>query len=59
MAISEAQVRAVTKYVKTHCRQFVLRCNNEKDADIIEYLEGCDNVTAELKQLIRDKIAKS
>lgn len=55
---SAAQNRATIKYVKTHMRQFVVRCNNERDKDIIDYLEGCGNVTAEVKRLVREEIAR-
>ena len=54
--VTSAQVKATTKYIKTHMRQFVLRCNNEYDADVIEYLEDSGNVTAELKRLVRKEI---
>lgn len=55
---SSAQTKAVTKYIKTHMRQFVCRCNNEKDGDVIEYLEGCGNVNAEIKRLVREEIKR-
>ena len=53
-----AQVKATVKYVKNNMRQFVVRCGNDKDADVIEYLEGCGNVTAEVKRLVREEIAR-
>lgn len=53
-----AQVRATTNYIRNHMRQFVLRCNNERDADVIAYLEGCGNVNGELKRLVRDEIER-
>lgn len=59
MAQSAAQVKATTQYIKRHMRQFVMRCHKEKDADIIEYLEECDNVNALLKRLVREEIAKN
>ena len=58
MAVSDAQIRATVKYVKNHMRQFVLRCHNERDADVIEYLEGCGNIQGELKRLVREEIAR-
>ena len=54
-----AQVKATTNYIKKHMRQFVVRCNNESDRDVIEYLEGCGNVTAEVKRLVRKEIENS
>lgn len=53
-----AQVAATTKYVKTHMRQFVVRCSKDRDRDVIEYLESCGNVTAELKRLVRREIER-
>lgn len=53
-----AQTKATTKYIKTHMRQFVVRCNKEGDRDVIDYLEGCGNVTAEVKRLIREELAR-
>lgn len=54
-----AQTRATTKYIREHMRQFVLRCNNERDADVIAYLESCGNVNAKLKELVRKEIEKA
>lgn len=54
-----AQNKATTKYVKTHMRQFVVRCDRERDSDVIEYLESCGNVTAEVKRLVREAIANN
>ena len=53
-----AQNKATAKYIKTHMRRFVLSCNNERDADIIEFLERSGNVNALLKALVREKIFK-
>lgn len=59
MAVTDAQIRASVKYVKNHMRQFVLRCHNERDVDVIEYLEGCGNIQGELKRLVREEIARN
>ena len=56
---SSAQTKAVTKYIKTHMRTFVCRCNNETDKDVIEYLESCGNVNAEIKRLVRKEMQQS
>lgn len=53
-----AQTKATVKYIKNHMRTFVCRCNNETDKDVIEYLENCGNVNAEIKRLIRKEIQK-
>lgn len=54
--VSPAQVRATTKYIKEHTRRYVLQCNNERDADVIEYLSGKENVNAFLKGLVRERM---
>lgn len=54
-----AQVKATTNYIKNHMRQFVVRCNNNSNRDVIDYLEECGNVTAEIKRLVRKEIEES
>lgn len=56
--VSQARIDATTKYIKNHMRQFVVRCNNVKDADVIEYLENCGNITETVKRLVREEIDK-
>ena len=56
---SSAQTKAVTKYIKTHMRMFVCGCNNETDKDVIEYLESCGNVNAEIKRLVREEMRRN
>ena len=53
---TQAQINATVKYVKNKMRQFVVRCNKETDADVIEYLESCENITEEVKRLVRKEI---
>lgn len=53
-----AQVKATTKYIKEHTKRYVIQCNNEKDADIINFLARQDNVNGFLKALIREKIGE-
>lgn len=55
---SEAQTRAHVKYVRNNMRRFTLQCHNDKEADIIGFLEGKGNVNGYLKELIREQIAK-
>ena len=52
-----AQISATNKYVKNHMRRFVLQCNKETDADIIEFLERSGNYNKVLKEIIRKEIA--
>lgn len=58
MALSAAQVKATTNYIKNHTRRFTIQCHNEKDADVITYLESCGNVNALVKRLIREEIKR-
>lgn len=55
---TSAQIKATTKYIKTHTKRFTIQCSNVKDADIIEFLSTKDNYTQYIKDLIRQDIAK-
>lgn len=46
------------KYVKENCKQFKLLLNNEKDKDIILYLNSLSNRNGYLKSLIRKDMNK-
>ena len=46
------------KYMKFNCKQFKLLLNNEKDKDIILFLESLPNRNAYLKSLIRRDMQK-
>lgn len=45
-------------YIKTKCTAFKLLLNNEKDEDIILFLESKTNVNGYLKSLIRQDMSK-
>jgi hypothetical protein len=53
---SRAQLEAVRRYNKTHTCTITLRLNLKTDADILEWLEDCDNVAGTVKQAIRAQI---
>ena len=55
---SPAQVAATTKYIKNHTRRYTIQCHRERDAHIIEFLDGKENYTAYVKGLIRREIAE-
>lgn len=59
MAMPKSKVRATTKYIKEHTTRYTIQCNNETDADIIEFLEGVENRNAYIKALIRKEIKKN
>ena len=48
--------KANAKYKKANVKRIVLQLNRKTDQDIIRYLEGFDNVSGELKRLIRESI---
>lgn len=50
---SKAQSRASAKYDKEHTKGIYLKLNKETDADIIDYLNGKENVQGYIKRLIR------
>jgi len=54
MATKEARRRASAKYDKTHTKGIYLKLNKETDADIIEFLNNCDNVQGTIKKLLRN-----
>ena len=45
-------------YIKANQRQFMLKVNRIHEADMVEWLEGKENVQAYLKQLIREDMEK-
>ena len=51
---TKAQSRASAKYDKTHTKGIYLKLNKETDADIIEFLNNCDNVQGTIKELLRN-----
>lgn len=53
---SDAQKRANAKYDKAHTKGIYLKLNTTTDADIIEYLQGVDNVQGFIKSLIRENM---
>ena len=46
------------KYIKTNCKQYKLLLHNEKDKDIIVYLDSLPNRNGYLKSLIRRELKK-
>ena len=46
------------EFVRTHYKKYLLRFHTEKEADIIEYLNGIDGLTQYLKNLIREDMEK-
>lgn len=56
---SPAQTKATTKYIKEHTRTYVMRCNIEKDADLIAHLSEQPNVAGYLKRLVREDMQKN
>lgn len=55
----EAIKRAVSKYEKNTVKRVTVKLNKMLDKDMIEHLDGKQNVTAYIKQLIRSDMEKS
>ena len=55
---SKAQSKAMTQYIKRHMRQYVVRFQNEREADMIEWLDASGNVTQTIKRLIREEMER-
>lgn len=45
-------------YVKSTYRSFFFRCNNDKESDLIEWLQMQDNLAGYLKDLVRADMEK-
>lgn len=56
---SDAQKRASAKYDKENTKGIYLKLNTTTDADIIDYLQGINNVQGLIKNLIRAQITPS
>ena len=55
---TDAQIRAATKYAKTHVKQISFKLNVNTDADVIDKLANVPNIRGYLLQLIRADIEK-
>lgn len=49
--------KANAKYKKVNVKRVVLQLNKNTDSDIIDYLDKFENVTGEIKRLIRCAIS--
>lgn len=58
MRSKEAIKRAVSKYEKANIKRVVVKLNIKYDESIINHLNGKENVTAYIKQLIRSDMEK-
>ena len=56
--VPEYTKRAISKYNKENTKSIAIRLNRKTDADVIEFLEGCDNVAGLLKKLVREEMKK-
>lgn len=60
MTSREARLKAQKKYDDTHrvnYKFFHIKCNKQTEGDIVEYLQGKDNVNSFVKDLIRKEMA--
>lgn len=51
---SKAQLKASARYDKENTKGIYLKLNKTTDADIIEFLNNCDNVQGTIKELLRN-----
>lgn len=58
MRSKEAIKRAQDKYEKSTIKRVTVKLNNKYDESIIKHLDGKENVTAYIKQLIRADMEK-
>jgi hypothetical protein len=49
-----AQLNAVTKYDKTHTKTYLIKLNTKTDAELIEYLNNCQNKQGTIKAALRE-----
>lgn len=57
--MSETKYNPQAKYDAANTTRVQLKLNLKTDADIIGYLESCDNKQGLIKKLIRQEIEKS
>lgn len=55
---TDAQIRAATKYAKTHVKQISFKLNVNTDADVIDKLANVPNIRGYLLDLIRADMKK-
>ncbi|MBR2653981.1 MAG: hypothetical protein IKD59_05430 [Lachnospiraceae bacterium] len=56
MPYSEAQKRATIKYKNENMKRVELNFNRKTEADLVAFVEGTENVSGEIKRLIRARI---
>lgn len=49
----QKHIESVSKWDKENATRISLKFANKADADLIEYLEKCDNKQGEIKRLLR------
>ena len=57
--VTQAQMRANTKYVAKTYRRFELKLRKVEDVELIEYLESKASISDYLKQLVKNDYLRS
>lgn len=57
--MTEASMRAVNKYNRTHTKAVTIRLSKKYDTDIIEALSQVDNQAGYIKSLIRADLERA
>lgn len=55
---SNAQIKAAARYSRSHTKRYAIELNLKTDADIISYLDGCENKQGAIKQALREMMKK-
>lgn len=53
-----AQLRAIQHYDKQHTTTFLIKLNNNTDADLIQYLNNSGNKQGTIKRALREYMKK-
>lgn len=57
--LTDAKRRAIQKYDAVNTKQYHLKLNMNKDAEIIEHLSKLDNIQGYIKELIKKDLGIS
>lgn len=56
--MEQSDIDSRVAYAKSHLKQVLFRLHNVYDADIIAFLDGMENRQGELKQILREEMAR-
>jgi hypothetical protein len=56
---SQAMMKAINKYNKSHTVAYTFRLNKSTDAELIEYVDGLKNKSGTIKRLLTDDMKRN